>query len=327
MQESEIEEKLKQKVAGVDNKDLDWAWSEYHDSLEKAEENAFSGATEEMIQKQAIKMVRGTIVHGSRSGGTVEPVEVVAIGHGGVSQWSDGDDGEKDVLIAYGVVKPPEDPVGLGVFIFEETDGVDVYNVESMFDTLASLKVHVQVNESDELSGVYRLRSSEDTRVEEDSSDKDDAEKRKIIHNFVEDEAKIENIADYLSLTNEDGYAMDFGADLKRITCNVVDWFDGDGFNTYTVLDESVVDTDELGDDVLSDRGRTPGLTVWCPDEFFEYGTDSQLEIYGTLTCSEDGQVTMNAKGVFPLFSFEQEDESYGSGDSTDETNVSEEEI
>ena len=326
MQESEIEERLKRHISGRD-KDLDWAWSQYRDNLEEAEENAFPGADEEMIQKQAIKMVRGSVVQGDRSGGPVEPVEVLVIGHAGIDQWSDGDDGEKDVLKAYGVVKPPDKSAGLGVFLFEETDGVDVYNIKSMFDTLATLTAHVRVKESDELSGVYRLRSSEDTRVEERSSDKDDAERRKIIHNFIEEEAKIENISEYLSLTNENGYPMDFGADMKRMTCNVVDWYEGDGFNTFTVLDESVVDPSELGEDVVGERGRTPGLTVWCPDEFFEYGTDSQLEIYGTLTCSEDGQVTMNAKGIFPLFSFEQEDENYGDGDSTDETNVSEQQI
>jgi hypothetical protein len=325
MDESEIEQKLTALVSDT-NKDLDWAWSTYHDKLDKAEEKAFDGASEEMLQKQAIQMVRGSIVQGSRTGGPVEEVDILSIGHGGIREWNDGDGGKKDVLLAYGVVNPEDDPAGIGVMLCDSADGVDVHNLKSKFGTLESLKGHFQVEESDELTGVYVLRSSEDTRVEEDTSEMSDADKREFLHNFIEQDAEIANIAEHLSITNSDGYEAEFGADLKRLTCTVVDWYEGDGFNTYTVLDESVVDHSELGDDVVSDRGRTPGLTVWCPDEFFDYGNDSQLEIYGTISRSDDGQIAMNAVGIFPLIPFEKE-ERQQSGDSTDDSNVSEQTI
>lgn len=324
MEEDEIENRLAEVVTDSE-RDMDWAWETYHEKLEKAKEKAFDGATEEMVQKNAIQMVRGAIVQGSRTGGPVEEIDILSIGHGGIREWNDGDGGDKEVLIAYGIVNPPEDPAGVGVFICDSADGVDVHNFKKQFGTFDSLKGHFQVDESDELSGVYVLRSSEETRLEEDSSEMSEADKRQFVHTFIEEDAEIANIAEYLSVTNEDGYEAEFGADLKRITCTVVDWYEGDGFNTYTVLDESVVDHDELGDDVVSDRGRTPGMTVWCPNEFFDYGTDSQLEIYGTITRSDEGQIAMNATGIFPLIPFEQEEQQ--SGDSTDESNVSEQQI
>jgi hypothetical protein len=324
MEEDEIEQRLTDFVEDT-NKDLEWAWETYHEKMESAKERANGGVSEENLASAALQSVRGELVQGSRSGGPVEEVDILSIGHSGIQAWNDGDGGEKDVLVAYGVVNPDDDPAGIGVMICDSSDGVDVHNLAGMFGTLDSLKGWFQIEESDELTGVYTLRSSEDTRVEEDTSDMSAEDKRAFLHNFIEDDVKISNIAEYLSVTNSDGYAAEFGADLKRMTCTVVDWYKGDDFNTYTVLDESVVDHSELGDDVVSEQGRTPGLTVWCPDEFFEYGNDSQLEIYGTITRSDDGQIAMNAKGIFPLIPFEQEEQQ--SGDTTDEENVSEETI
>lgn len=324
MEEDEIEQRLTEFVEDT-NKGLEWAWDTYHEKLDAAKERASDGVDEDRLAEAAIQSVRGELVQGSRTGGPVEEIDILSIGHGGIREWNDGDGGEKDVLIAYGVVNPPDDPAGIGVFLCDSQDGVDVYNLKDKFGTLDSLTGHFQVSESDELTGVYILRSSEDTRVEEDDSDMSDSDKRDFLHNFVEEDAEISTIHEHLSITNEDGYEAEFGADLKRMTCTVVDWYEGDGFNTYTVLDDSVVDHDELGDDVVSDRGRTPGMTVWCPEEFFEYGDDSQLELYGTVTRSDDGQIAMNAVGVYPLIPFEQEEQQ--SGDSTDEENVTETEI
>jgi len=325
MDEDQIEERLAAFVEGTNN-DLDWAWEVYHNKLELAKERAGEGVGEETLAPAAIQMVRGELVKGSRTGGPVEEVNILSIGQSGVQSWNDGDGGKKDVLIAYGVVNPEDDPAGLGVFICDSADGVDVYNWKDKFGTLDTLTGYFQVDESDELSNVYVLRTSDDARVEVDEDDDMSmADKRDYLHNFVDDKAEIATIANSLSVTNSDGYAAEFGADVKRMVVTVVDWYAGDGFNTYTVLDDSVVDAAELGDDVVSDRGRTPGMTIWCPDEFFKYGNDSQLEIYGTITRGDDGQISMNACGVFPLIPFDQDEQT--SGDSTTESNVSEQSI
>lgn len=309
MDDNEIEKRLETVIAGT-NRDLEWAWEQYHEKIEDAKSKATGDMPESALVPAAVKMVQGEAVKGSRSTGDVEEVNILAIGHGGVRQWNDSDNGgKKDVLIAYGIVNPPSDPAGVGVFICDETDGVDLGNIRSNFRTMNYLKGWFSVSESDELPNTYLCWSSDKTRVEPDETEMSRDEKREFVHNFVDEEAEIGEIAQHLSRTNEDGFTADYGADMKRLTGMVVDTNRLDGANNiYTLLDDSVVDPSELGDNVVSDNARSPGLTAWCPDDFFEYGENSHCEFYGPISRGDDGQITMNIVGVVPLIPFDLEE-------------------
>lgn len=314
MEEDEIESRLEDIVEGSD-KDMEWAWNNYRDKLTKTERVA-EGLPEDQIQQHALRSVRSDVYQGSRTtfGETTE-VNILTIGHGGVRQWNDRDNGgKKDVLIAYGVVQPAQvedddnPAMGIGVFIVDETDGADLGNIRQKFgETLNNLTGYFSVQVSEELkvggdTPVYVCNSTDKTRVEEDDeSDMSRQEKREFVHQYVTEEASLASIHQNLSATNEDGYPSEFGADIKRMNATVIDFHKGDGFNTYTLLDDSVVDPDELGEDIVSERARSPGLTAWVPDEFHKWGTNSQLEVYGTISRNDDGQINMNVCGVVPL--------------------------
>lgn len=320
MDEDAIESELEGIVEGTD-KDLSWAWDTYREKLKETERVA-EGLPEEAMQKHALRSVKGDIYKGSRTSfGETKEVNILTIGHGGVRRWTDRDNGgEKDVLISYGVVQPGQDedgndlPMGVGVFINDETDGVDIGNLRDAFgETLNNLTGFYTVQESEELTiggdtPVYVCNSSDKTRVEEAESDMSREEKREFLHQYISEEANIANIHQHLSATNDDGYPAEFGADIKRMNATVIDFHKGDGFNTYTLLDDSVVDPDELGADIVSDQARSPGLTAWVPDEFHKWGVNSQLEVYGSLRRSDDGQISMNICGVIPLIPMEMEE-------------------
>lgn len=337
MDEDQIESELEEIIAGTD-KDLSWAWETYRDKLDAAEEAA-NGLSEEAIQKHALRTTKSSMYQGSRTSfGETKEINILAIGHGGVRQWNDRDNGgKKDVLISYGIVQPGKDesgnelPMGVGVFICDETDGVDIGNLRTAFgETLANLTGYFTVQESEELTvggdtPVYVMNSGDKTRVEEAESDMDTQEKREFIHSYLPEEANIANLHQHLSATNDDGYPAEFGADIKRMNATVIDFHKGDGFNTYTLLDDSVVDPDELGSDIVSDQARSPGLTAWVPDEFHKWGVNSQLEVYGTLSRSDDGQITINVCGVVPLIPMEmevEEEEDVGSDMNTTESRI-----
>ena len=324
MDENEIESELEEIVSGTD-KDLSWAWETYRDKLEETKRVA-EGLSEDAIQEHALRTVKSSIYQGSRTSfGETKEINILTIGHGGVRQWNDRDNGgKKDVLIAYGVVQPGKDedgnslPMGVGVFICDETDGVDIGNLRSAFgETLNNLTGFFTVQESEELTiggdtPVYVCNSSDKTRVEESETDMDKQEKREFLHQYISEEANIANIHQHLSATNDDGYPAEFGADIKRMNATVIDFHKGDGFNTYTLLDDSVVDPEELGKDIVSEQARSPGLTAWVPDEFHQYGINSQLEVYGTLSRNDDGQISLNICGVVPLIPMDMDTDDGG---------------
>lgn len=319
MDEDQIEDRLEELVEGTD-KDLSWAWDTYRDKLSMAEEAA-EGLSEDAIEQHALRTTKSEIYQGSRTSfGEAKEVNILTIGHGGVQRWNDRDNGgKKDMLISYGIVQPGTDnegnelPMGVGVFINDETDGVDLGNLRDAFgETLTNLTGFYAVQKSEELTvggdtPVWVCNSSDKTRVEEVESDMSREEKREFVHQYISDEANIANIHQNLSATNDDGYPAEFGADIKRMNATVIDFHKGDGFNTYTLLDDSVVDPDELGSDIVSDQARSPGLTAWVPDEFHQWGTNSQLELYGTLARNDDGQIALNVCGAIPLIPMEME--------------------
>lgn len=316
----EVRNRLGEIVASS-NKDMDWAEETYEEKMEEMQDKHGDGVPEDALQNHAVRMVRSEIVSNSRMGGEVQECDILAIGHGGYREWSDGDGGSKQVLLSYGVVNPPDDPAGIAVFINDETTGVDLGNIQDAFQPLNNLTGWYNVGESDELRNTYILNSTDRTKVEVEESDMSKQEKREFLHQFTE-EVQVANIAEGLSTTDDQGRAVNFGADVKRINATVVDWNKGDNASVYTLLDDSVVDPSELGDQIVSERARTPGLTAWCPDDYMQYGVNSQLEVYGSVSRMQSGQIVMNVFGIVPLIPMEMTVE-----DGANEENVKEETI
>lgn len=291
----------------------------YELALEEVEERALVELPEEQKREYAFSIVRSDLIESSARGGG-EEVDVLAIGHDTIQQWVDQDDPDydpnkdrdenpqKDVLLANGILET-DDGLGVGIFILDETDGVDLGKAKEAFSPLSAFRGTFSYSESENLQRGYVANSTADTEffIEEAENIPDDRQERLgIIHKFV-DEVSLTNILEGLSLTTEGNagqqWAADFGIDIKRIEASVVDYYvSEDDTSSYTLLDDSVASGSELqGTPVASDRQRTTGLTAWTPTEFMEYGNGSRCEFYGTITQDDEGRVVMNVRGVVPL--------------------------
>jgi hypothetical protein len=311
----EIETKLAQIVANK-SEDLDWAKSIYNEKLTEIGGRDAEGDQLEMLQNHAVRLVKSEVNKGERVTGDVEKLNVVAIGHGGIRNWSSDDGGTREVLLTFGVVKPEDKPMGLGVFINDEEEGVDIYNIKEKFDTLNEIEAYYTVGQADELPNTYILNSTDETRVDvKDESEAASEDKRRSLLQEHTQEAKLDSVKDYLSATNADGYSVAFGADVKRMNATIVDAVDLDNTSIYTILDDTVIDPSELDDDVRDDRAQTPGMTAWCPKDMMKYGVNSQVEVYGSISTMDDGQVAMNIYGIVPLITFELEEDGNSGGD------------
>jgi len=311
----EIETKLAQIVANK-SEDLDWAKSIYNEKLTEIGGRDAEGDQLEMLQNHAVRLVKSEVNKGERVTGDVEKLNVVAIGHGGIRNWSSDNGGTREVLLTFGVVKPEDKPMGLGVFINDEEEGVDIYNIKEKFDTLNEIEAYYTVGQADELPNTYILNSTDETRVDvKDESEAASEDKRRSLLQEHTQEAKLDSVKDYLSATNADGYSVAFGADVKRMNATIVDAVDLDNTSIYTILDDTVIDPSELDDDVRDDRAQTPGMTAWCPKDMMKYGVNSQVEVYGSISTMDDGQVAMNIYGIVPLITFELEEDGNSGGD------------
>lgn len=307
----EIEGQLADIISGK-SRDLAWAKETYDEVLDDLQDRANGDVNEDALAEHAVRIVKRKANQSGRSSGEVEEVEVVVIGHGGGRTWSDDDGGEKEVLISYGVVNPKDDdkPRGLGVFINDETTGVDIQNLKDKFSTLNQLTAYYSLSNYDDLPNTYILDSTDQTKVEvadpEDMASED--ARRGLLHEWTE-EAELGNIKQHLSATDDQGRTLGFGADVKRMNATVVDQMETENTAIYTLLDDSVIDPEELDEDVRDDRAQTPGLTSWTPKELMKYGINSQIEVYGSVATMDDGQVCMNVYGIVPLITFELDDD------------------
>jgi len=124
------------------------------------------------------------------------------------------------------------------------------------------------------------------------------------------DEISIANIADNMTGTtrNDDGDVYPISSDIRRM---VVDIFDGyknaeEGFGIYTVRDDTVFDEEDIKESVVynaeeADDNATPGLSCWIDPNDMEYGSGSTVEVFGTITKNNDGEIVMNVDGVIPV--------------------------
>lgn len=331
--DSEVKEELEQIVEGT-SKTLDWAQEQYQNNLEELMDGSSDLVSEEDIQDHAIFLVRSDLMENNRVGGGGDRVEILSIGNAGVRKWSDGDGGKKNVVISYGVINPEQGPPGVAVFINDETTGVDIGEVLEKFQPLETMVGWYRVNESQNLSNVYVCNSTDKTRLELEDVDgipDDKKDRRKLLHQ-LSDEAELASIHGAISATNDSGYGLDFGADIKRFNGAIMSRYVNEekDFGIYKVMDKSVIDESDLeGLDVMGENDRIPGLSIWCSPDQMEYGENSQVEIYGQIRVTNggpnEGQIVMDAYGIVPLIEMpiqEEDNSSTQSSDNVEETTI-----
>lgn len=329
-------EKELQEIADEEGVDVETIRSEYEDQLEEVKEKAASIVAEEELEGLAIGQLRSKFLQRDRVGGGGDKMEILAIGHTGEQKWSNGDGGKKRVVKSYGVVNPETGPPGIAVFINDETTGVDLGEVMEKFQPLNTMVGWYRRSQSDTLSNTYICNSTDKTRLELQDVNgipDDDAEKRQLLHK-LSDGVEISNVPNQTSVTNDQGYPADFGADLKRLRGQVTNRYVNKekGFGIYKVMDRSVVSREDLeGLSVMGDSDRVPGLSVWCnPDEMI-YGEDSEIEIYGQIRVvtngANEGQIVMDAYGIIPLIERPVQEDDASSGSTSTNDNVEEKTI
>lgn len=324
---ADIEEKLEQ-YAEANGTSLDTIEEVYEEKRDEVEDKA-SGLPEEKKESMAFSLVRSETIEKNSVPRSSEETQIVAIGDRGIIE--DMGDSNDDTLVTYGVVDPADEdrPRRPAVILNEESSGVDLWDVKEKFSPMNTLSAKYDVQDSNQVDGVYLLHATEETEPEVLDTDMTEEETRQWVNeNFFDDRAKLSEIGSHISQGARDGFPDLFGADLKRIEGTVVDSFISEDGQTggYILQDDSVIDPSDYPDEVVGDE-RVPGLTCWTDPDMMEYGENSICDFYGSISVMDDGQVTMNVVGIAPIMATEMEfdsgnDTSSGSGDKAEETTI-----
>lgn len=299
--------------------------------------------TSEELRVHALKSVYNeheNLQGSNRSSGEVEELPILTLGY----QYKDAEKfyTDEDALSVLALVNPPEDPAGLMTMLLEQEDGLDLSYLKEVFQPLNTVRGYATrrpVGSYDSEpkvtkggNAVYTGRSTSESKFEVvDPDEMDDSDplsglpadqeaKRELLHdNFLTDEDRV-TVADYAehqSVLDERGYAVALGADIKRFRGEVVDTFhhEESGFTTMTMTDDTVFTAEDIPEELVSDKMRTPGLQVQIEPEMLTAGEGSVLDVYGFIDQYE-GHYSMNAFGFVPIVEYPR-DESTSGSDST----------
>lgn len=326
-----------EQIAEQKNRDFEEALSLFEEKVEDVK--AQTGQDAEFCYSAALRMVNADLIVEDRVPDSAESVEIIAIGHDGIREWTDRDaDGydealswedqpKKEVTIANGIAIPEDGPMGLAVFVLDEND-VDLGAAMEAFQCKNLVRADFSLSDSETRDQWYVGYSTDDMDLqyaEPDSVDEDVESIRDDIHRHVET-AELSNITDYLTATqtwNGRKQAAEWGIDVKRVRASIIDVYPGDGpvSPNYTVIDHTVMDESDLeGGPTDAEDSYSAGLTCWLPDgQKAEFADGSLVDLYGTLTRNnETGEVTMNVRGVDPQVTYEYDDSESSDNVETD---------
>lgn len=352
--DAEIESSLEQ-IADVKGMSLDDVKDLYEEKKEQLRDRLEDDVGEDELPKIAKKATHAAINSNTRVTGETEELPTLVIGHSGERpNVGNGDRG----LIAFGIVNPQqggviknppkEDPPGLAVFVFNEGLGADLGDIRQKFQPFNTVKVWasrrqagtvskkgrdgaVEIDGEKSKPPVYQCETTDETHVEDadlDGLPSERSEIRELINsNYItgEDEFDLADHSDYLSAMDSQ-YSADWGVDLKRIEGTVVDVVKDveNDWAQYTIADDSVIDIKDLEstDLELGQQGSTLGLKVWMPPDLVQYGIDSIVEVYGTLTRNQNGNIEMQGAAVVPIAAFDIDEEAAkpGGGNSSNDS-------
>lgn len=273
----------------------------FKENYEEFEEKS-DGLDGKQIEEFALRKTRTNYLSANRI--PTDHIQMLTIG-GSVRNTNNG-----DMFFGTAVVDtdPENDNVSpqLGsVRIFDEDLSSEVYNA---FDGVGNIVTGEFAVSDGNLEGHIEVSDSDDTEFEVTRPDN-----RKELVEEIRDivpETNIANITDNLTseVRNEDGDIYPVSSDISRITVDIYDAYknENDGYGIYTVRDDTVFDDEDVVEsDVFNadeaNENATPGLTCWVDPSKMEYGSESTIEMYGTLTTNEDSEVTMNVDGMIPV--------------------------
>lgn len=310
----------------------------FDEKYEEVEEKLMEDASHEQKVDYAISMLSGEDLRSKRVGGSGEVMElkILSIGHRGV--WEDHPTTEQDTVTAHAIIHGPlngkdEEHKAAKAVVMLTADNVDLLEAQQKFHALNELKGTFEVEEAWDLDGFYRAYSTDETELVEENLDdlpSDRDSKNQLLRRMFDD-VELANLAQdgegLSSYDGDTGYTHDWGADIKRFTGSIVDYFISDDreFGVYTLMDDSVAPEDVEDASVMTadgteahlvgDSGNVPGLTVYAqPDYHMNYGNQSIVDVYGVIEVGQDGQLAMRAAGVVPIVPTEMDD-----GDDADE--------
>lgn len=319
MVSDQIEDALAEMIEGT-SRDLEWAIGQYEDALDDVEERLLEDVSDDRKREIALGMVDSEKVYRDRVGGSGEEmeIEILAVGQAGrIDDWGEDND---SVVYAYGFIYGPlgengKNKAAKAVIVNRASDGLDLSEVQRTFHALNTVKAVYEVNESNDLDGVYRCFSNGATNLDEGELDNlpaDRSDKLEILRQAIP-EASLATLHDDLSAYDpETGFTHEFGADLRRIEGMIVDYYipDDRSWGRYTIMDDSVTEDDIIGTDIVGDDQNIPGLTVWAdPDYHMEYGRKTRADFYGTVEEGSNGNIVMNLVGVVPIVPMPMDDE------------------
>lgn len=231
-----------------------------------------------------------------------------------------------DVFMGYALCIPEDSPVRVGAVVFDRGDIDVTEELKSKFyEPFTPVKGDFDIRDAQKPVGsnAYTLNAVEQTTVTEFDAEKDLDERREMVQEYIPT-ARIAEIGEALSLTNDRGFAAGFGVDMRLIEdAYVHEARVGDNGARMVLQDDSFVDARDLGEDVRGEEGDA-GLNAFIDPEQVDFGDGSILNVYGSIAPNQDGKVTMSVYGVDPVHKTEREGDSGGgsSGSSAQEDSV-----
>lgn len=314
-----IEDVFGDRVEDEEDLDLDTIQGWFDDKLEE-----YSG--HEAAAKSAVQGKYNEWVNTGADG----EVKMITIGHDGPRPF-----GSTDMLFGFCIAIPEDDPAQLAVIMFDENDVVHDEILPYFREPYQAVKGEFDIRSAGKVSNAYVMEAVAGTELETFEAEKDREERKEMVDEFVT-EADIAEIGQYLTVTDDNGYPADYGADLRRISgAYVLEARVGENGARYEVQDDSFVDARDLDDHVRGDDNAR-GLVCWVDPEVADFDEGSIVDLYGVITAGQNtGQVTMNVVGVEPIQinelqmdnggGSEEESPRSGSGSADDSPAVSEE--
>jgi len=284
-----------------DEEELEELKEEFKENHQEFQEKT-EGLSDEQVETLALRKTRTEHLKESRI--PSDYIEIATVG-GEIRNTSNG-----DMFFGTGVVdrEPNEESSRQELASIRIFDGELASEIYNAFDEVGNVVSGNFSVEDGDIDFHAEVSDADDTEFEV-TRPEDRVGVVNDIRNKV-DEISIANIADNMTGTtrNDDGDVYPISSDIRRM---VVDIFDGyknaeEGFGIYTVRDDTVFDEEDIKESVVynaeeADDNATPGLSCWIDPNDMEYGSGSTVEVFGTITKNNDGEIVMNVDGVIPV--------------------------
>lgn len=277
-----ISEVFTDRIEGEEDLDLETIQEWYDEKLEE-----YSG--HDAAAKSAVQGKYNAWVNTGADG----EVQMVTIGPDGPRPF-----GDTDMLFGFALAIPDEDPAQPAVILFDESN-VDHQEILPYFqEPYQAVKGEFDIRSAGKVNNSYVMEAVPGTEVEHFEPERDRDGRKEMVDDFIS-EAKIADIGQHLSVTNDDGYPADYGVDLRRISdAYVLESRVSEKAGRYEVQDDSFVDARDLDEHIRGDQ-QANGLVCWVNPDAATFGEGSVVDLYGVITTSQEtGQVTMNVIGV-----------------------------